>query len=761
MKTVALPPIVARRFVLSGHVQGIGVRPAISRLAKELELAGFVRNTLSGVEVVIEGTPANVAQFRLRLRDELPREAHVVDYFDTAIDAPANLTDFRIVQAEADGSLATRVPPDRAVCPDCLREISEPYDRRRGYAFTSCTQCGPRYSIIRQMPYERDDTSMAPFALCDACDAEYRSASARRFHAQTNACDACGPQIRAVDAGGQPRGVATDALRFAAGLLQSGKILALKGVGGYQLLVDATNDDAVARLRRRKGRPSKPLAVMVRSLTEARALAHVDATEREFLCSPANPIVLLKSRSDTDLSRQIHPGLNVIGVMLPTTPLHALLCREVGVPLVCTSGNGDGDPLAFEESAAEKSLRGICDAWLHHDRPIVHPIDDSVVRVIAGRPVTIRLARGMAPLPLELPTPPEPIVALGGHLKSAIAWHNGRQAVLGPHVGELGTLRSRERFEHRFRAMQQLYRFEPAKLVHDLHPDYFTTTWASQQHMPTMAVQHHYAHILAGMLEHGWLDRTVLGVSWDGTGYGTDGTIWGGEFLIANSHNFRRAACLLPFQLPGGEQCIREPWRTAISTASIAAGHEAARNLFLHARAQADRLIPLLTNHRLAPHTSSAGRLFDAAASIILGVEQTDFEGQAAMLLEATADERATGTYSMTLIQNPAESNPSLLLDWRPMIRQMLDDRQRGVDAGAMAMKFHRAMAEGVVAVCSEFFELSVVLTGGVFQNRLLTELVADRLDSSRQLGLPGVIPPGDGGLAAGQLAAACAAMEA
>ena len=757
--TVTLTTTFTRRIVLHGHVQGLGVRPAIYRLANALELAGQVRNTLGGVEIVVSGTSEDVASFRHRLPGELPREARVEQLFDEAIAESVDHDNFRIIRDLADGPLGTRVPPDRAVCPDCLDEVGERTDRRHIYAFTSCTQCGPRYSIIRNMPYERSDTSMASFSFCELCEGEYSALSSRRFHAQTNACGTCGPQIRAVDCQGRTQGVGTEALRFSTGLLRAGKILAVKGIGGYQLLVDATNDEAVARLRQRKNRPSKPLAVMVGSLDKARTLAYIDAAERESLCSPANPVLLLKSRNDDSLSGRIHPGLNAVGLMLPTTPLHALLCKEFGAPLVCTSGNGHGEPLAFEESAAEEELQGTCDAWLHHDRPIVRPIDDSVVRVIGGRPVTVRLGRGLAPLPLDLPSSSEPILALGGHLKSALAWHNGRQAVLGPHVGDLDTLGLRRRFAEQLEAATQLYRFRPAKLIHDLHPDYFTTVYAQEKCQSTMPVQHHFAHVLAAMVEHGWLDRTVLGVAWDGTGYGTDGTVWGGEFLIANAHGFERAACWLPFPLPGGERCIREPWRIALATASIAAGCDAARVLFPHF--PVDPLLRLLASERLAPRTSSAGRLFDAAASLILGIDHADFEGQPAMMLEAVADPRAGGTYTVTLTEESAQELPPLMLDWRPMLNEMLTDRRKGVDAGSMAMKFHRTMAGGIAAIVRQHPELPVVLTGGVFQNRLLTELVMEHLDASRQLGLPGVTPPGDGGLAVGQLAAAISAQRA
>jgi len=752
------PPRIARRLRLRGFVQGLGVRPAIHRLAGNLGLAGYVQNTPDGVEILVEGSVDSVAGFVARLPSALPPEARLEACAEQVAEATGR-AQFEIIRRPAAGPLAVRVPQDLAVCENCRREVLDASDRRFRYPLISCTQCGPRYSIIRALPYERADTTMAEFAFCAPCEEEYTSPDSRRFHAQTNACKTCGPQIWAMDSDRRQRGAGEDALRFSLVLLRSGKILALKGIGGYQLLVDATNGEAVHRLRARKHRPAKPLAVMVRSLEAAHQLALIDQPEREALCGPSNPIVLLRARGGTPLCSGIRPQLDSVGLMLPTTPLHALLAADFGRPLVCTSGNDDGDPLMYREPDAETVLAGVCDGWLHHDRAIARPIDDSVVRVIAGRCVTIRLARGLAPLPLEAPADGS-LVALGGHMKSAAAWSNGRQAVLGPHVGELETLSSRRRFIEQLDAWRKLYRFRPLRFVHDLHPDYFTTQLAQQQNERTLAVQHHHAHVVAGMLEEGWLDRTVLGVSWDGTGYGPDGTIWGGEFLVATVRGYQRLGRLRPFPLPGGEACIHHPWRTALSVIAAAVGNEQAEQMLgrSETRPNANVVLQMIRSKVNAPVTSSAGRLFDAAAQIILGVDRVDYEGQAAMALESVADPSVAGRYAFPLVQRENDKKSVAELDWRPLFAELLADRRRGASPGEMAMRFHRTLAAGIVRVCRRRPDLPVVLGGGVFQNRLLTELLVQMLyDHPQPLGLPGAIPPGDGGLAAGQLAVALA----
>ncbi|MBL9122663.1 MAG: carbamoyltransferase HypF, partial [Planctomycetaceae bacterium] len=528
--------IVAERLLLGGRVQGQGVRPALARLAIELGLRGWVANAPQGVALQIEGSSGAVARFRAGVPAVLPAGAALRE-LEAVRAEPAGAPDFRIVPSVAAGPLRVAVPLDRAICDACRAEVEGQLDRRAGYALTSCAECGPRYSLLRALPYDRAATTLDSFQQCPTCRREYRDPGDRRFHAQINACPACGPEIELRLAGtGRPeRGSA--AIRGAVRLLAAGKILALRGVGGYQLLVDATSPEAVGRLRERKRRPAKPLAVMVPALADAEALAWLDADERAALTDAANPIVVVRRRADATLAANVAPGLDTVGVMLPATGAHALIARGCGLPLVVTSGNHDGEPLEYQPQSAEAALASVADAWLHHDREVLRPIDDSVVRIIAGRRATIRLARGLAPLRLEVPAT-LPVVALGGHQKAAIALCNGGQAALGPHVGDLESEGTRARYAHQFHALAQLYEADFTQVAHDLHPEYFTTRWAAELGLPRCAVQHHHAHVVAGMIEAGWLDRRVLGVAWDGTGYGPDGTIWGGEFLVATVREF-------------------------------------------------------------------------------------------------------------------------------------------------------------------------------------------------------------------------------
>jgi hydrogenase maturation protein HypF len=493
---------------------------------------------------------------------------------------------------------------------------------------------------------------------------------------------------------------------------------------------------------------------MVKSSEVAEHLAELDHAELSCLANSTGAIVITKTRSINCLAKAVNPCFDTVGLMLPTTPLHALVAECFGRPLVCTSANREGDPLQYEEDAANQQLAAVCDVWIHHDREIARPIDDSVVRFIANRPVMIRLARGMAPLSLDLPTMP-PTIALGGFLKSAAAWSNGNQAVLGPHIGDQQSLASRERFLAHLADMQRLYRFRPELLVHDMHPEYFSTQWAQEQDIPTLAVQHHHAHVAACMLEHGWLDRTVLGVAWDGTGYGTDGTIWGGEFLVCTSSGFNRVARLRPFSLPGGEAAIREPWRIAASICSqLKPDDDVSKWFGWNVNKQTvESVMQIVGRPQLSPVTSSAGRLMDAAAAIILGIDRADFDGQAAMRLEAAADRNAPNCYPF-----PPSDERLADLDWRPLFVAMLEDQRRGTDPGKIAMRFHRSLAQGIVLICRRWNALPIALSGGVFQNKLITELVVEMMDGDSQpLGMPGIIPPNDGGLAAGQLAIAAA----
>lgn len=750
---LSAPAIVARRIELTGRVQGVGLRPRVARLAAECGLSGQVRNTSAGVEIEVEGSLEAVERIverlvldpALQLREVSPCESR-------------GRLDFTIVPSESAGSLAAPIPPDVATCSECLRETADAHDRRYGYVFVSCTACGPRYSIVETMPYDRSATSMARFPLCAACAREYALPSDRRFHAQTTACPACGPQVGAVDASGRTLGDGSEAIRAASAALRAGKIVALRGLGGYQLLCDAASSAAVARLRERKGRRAKPLAVLVENLVAAERWAMLSTMEREQLASPAAPIVTARARSGAGLAGEVHPGLAEVGLLLPTTPLHFLLSRAFSGPLVCTSGNWEGEPLAATVTQAEQQLRGIADLFLHHDRPIVRPIDDSVVRAIAGRPVALRLARGLAPLRMALPSM-RPLIALGGQQKAAIAVCNGAQAALGPHLGGLDSLAALERYEEHVEGLAGLYRLPAAfPRAVDLHPDFAARRWAETQGCGALhGVQHHHAHVVAGMIEQGWLDREVLGIAFDGAGYGPDGSIWGGEFLRANVHGFERVARLRPFPLLGGDAAVREPWRVALVMArsALGAGHPRVQKLAQRAGMSIETALRAAERETLSPRTSSVGRLFDSVAALTLDLWESGFEGYPAMRLESACDPRAHGAYALPL----RHASPSPVeLDWRPLIAAVVADLESGASPGEIAMRFHRGLAAAIGAVVRRWPELPVVVSGGVFQNRVLTELVAEEL-CDRELGLPGLIPPGDGGLAAGQLVIALASV--
>lgn len=739
---------IAVRVTLTGRVQGLGVRPAIARWARHLSLTGWVGNTCRGVEIVAEGAANEVEHFIRELPQQLPRAAIVERQEHTPTELPGCET-FAIRCESVAGTLTARVPPDLAACEDCLRETRSTSDRRSGYPFASCTVCGPRYSMIETMPYARAHTTMRIFTLCPVCQREFDSSADRRFHAETNACPDCGPRCWCRDKSDRTIATGSEAIQAAAAAILRGEIVALKGLGGYQLIVDATSDASVNRLRTRKQRAGKPFAVMVASIEQALRFARCDQAECQALVSPAGPIVIVSQQPGNELARAVSPGLDTLGLMLPTSPLHDLLLTACKRPLVVTSGNRERDPLEFEHIGAHSRLANIADLWLEHDRPIRRPIDDTVVRVIAGRVAVLRLARGFAPLALAI-TSPTPLLAVGGHHKAAIAISNGEQAVLGPHVGDLDSVAERERWETHVSDLQGLYGSTPLTLTGDLHPDYFSTRWAATQPLPCIPVQHHHAHVVAGMVEHCWMDRTVLGVAFDGTGLGADGTIWGGEFLLATAAEFKRVAHLRPFDLPGGERAVREPWRIAVALAQRAVGSDRASKLMLQAGAP-QTLLPLIDNPRFSPVTTSAGRLFDGIAALVLGVEFAQFEGQGPMLLEAICDRSAVGDYPMPLL-----GSEPCILDWRPTVAQIIDDLQAAVAPGVIAMRFHRGLAKAVSAVARHYPQVPVVLCGGCFQNRILVELLVELFAPTGQpVGTPGMIPVNDGGLAAGQLAIA------
>lgn len=747
--------IEARNWQVRGRVQGIGFRPFVYRLASELGLRGHISNTGAGAEIVLEGPAIDLDQFTHRMISELPTPGHI-DECKCEHVRPIGAAGITIDPSIDAGPRRVRIPADRAICIDCRRDIHDTLNHRHHYPFTACTSCGPRFSIIESLPYDRAATSLREFPLCDRCAIEYRTPNDRRFHAQAIVCSTCGPKLSFASKA-QSSDDSRESLKLARRCLTAGQCLALKGLGGYQLLVRADDDSAVARLRQRKHRPAKPFAVMVRTVAWAEMLAEVNPQERIALTSSENPIVLLTRRPDASLSSLVAPNINTIGLFLPTTPLHELLLQDCDFPVVATSGNATDEPPAISANCAHHQLAAIADAFLDHDRPIVRRLDDSVVRVIADRPVVMRLGRGFAPCPLpslERFAGP-PTLALGGHLKSAIAAFTGEQALLLQLLGDMDGALNRAGFAQTVEDVQRLYGFHPKMLVVDQHPDYFTTRWAERQGLPLIRVQHHHAHAAAVQAEYGLLDHSVLAVTWDGTGYGSDGTIWGGEFLITQPDGrFDRIASLRPIPLIGGEAAIREPKRIAFGLLwgllgpTIVSAKVWLRHLDI-AQEQATNWAKMLQQNVNVVWSSAVGRLLDGFAMLALGGHDITYEAEAVIRLEDIADADEAESYSITHYVDGGMSRG----DWRPMLTSVLDDLHHEVSPQRIAGKIHQTMANWAGVIAHRFPSHPVVLGGGCFQNRRLTERTMAIIGP--RCHIPSAIPPGDGGLAVGQLAVA------
>jgi hydrogenase maturation protein HypF len=737
----------ARRMLISGRVQGVGFRPFVYRTAQRFGLTGWVRNGAGKVLLHVEGRPADIAHFEAALILEAPSFARprLEASHDVAVEDSCG---FRILASACAEDADVHVPPDLFCCDDCAAEFRDLSQRRFHYPFTNCTQCGPRYTIIAALPYDRPSTSMAGFALCPHCRAEYDNPLDRRFHAQPLACPDCGPQVTFHGANVSSRG--DSALSATIALLCEGGIVAVKGVGGYHLMCDAESDAAVMRLRARKHRPHKPLAVIFPQqgddgLDAVRACVTLNEIEARTCADPARPIVLARRRRTGRLSDTIAPGLNELGVFLPYSPLHHLLLARFARPLVATSGNVSGEPVITDEGEAERRLATVADAFLHHDRPILRPADDSVVRVIAGTSRPVRLGRGMAPLEIDLPQAfVEPILAVGGHMKGAIALGWGRRAVVSPHIGDLDSPRSLQVFEQVIGDLAALYRVEPLRIVCDAHPGYASTRWALAHGLPLLRVQHHAAHASALAGEHPDVSRWLV-FTWDGVGLGGDGDLWGGEALIGSPGDWRHVASMRPFHLAGGDSAGREPWRSA-----AALMWETGRD-WSPAIEGAAFAAEIWRKRIGTSRTSSVGRLFDAAASLILGLNVASFEGQGPMVLESLACEASGPPISLPLARG---SDGIWRTDWEPLL-PMLEDGSLapGVRSGIFHESLAGALVSQVKAIAQvETFE-AVGLTGGVFQNRRLAERVIERLSVEGIDGyLPAMLPANDGGLAFGQL---------
>ncbi len=745
------------RIVVRGAVQGVGFRPFVYRLAAELRLQGWVLNSAKGVFIEVEGEGDAVRRFLLRLERERPPRAIIQSLEFTMLD-PAGYEAFEIRYSDDTGAKTVLILPDIATCSDCLREILDPGDRRYRYPFTNCTNCGPRFSIIQSLPYDRANTSMKKFAMCPECDREYHNPADRRFHAQPNACPKCGPQLEFWDAAGRPLFRGDQALLQAADIVRSGNVLALKGLGGFQLIVDARNDSAVTRLRRRKHREEKPFALMAPSLEAVRGACHVSELEERLLVSAESPIVLLKRKaSPQHLAASLAPGNPCLGMMLPYTPLHHLLLRELGFEIVATSGNLGDEPMCIEEIEAVDRLSGIADAFLVHNRPIVRHVDDSIVRVIRERELVLRRARGYAPLPVHLKDSLPCILAVGAHLKNSVALSVGNDVFLSQHIGDLATSQALQAFRKVSEDLVQLYEATPVIIACDMHPEYLSTKHARQLAAPAYHVQHHWAHVLSCMAENE-VEPPALGISWDGTGYGTEGTIWGGEFLLASGDSFERVAHFRQFRLPGGEAAIKQPSRTALGVLFEVWGEDALKRIDLPAvRDFSDDQLRvfrrMLSSGLNAPLTSSVGRLFDAIASLTGLRQRASFEGQAAMELEFAIETTSTASYPFEI-----HDGLPLIVDWGPAVKSIVSDISCGERAGSISAKFHNTLAEIVRAVALRIGEAKIVLTGGCFQNRYLTEACLQRLlDAGFRPYWHQRVPPNDGGISLGQVIAAAA----
>jgi hydrogenase maturation protein HypF len=763
---MSAPAVAGRRVRLrvEGTVQGVGFRPFAYRLASELGLAGWVLNDTRGVLAEVEGDDAAVDAFVARVAAEAPPLATVERVAATPVAATGE-RGFAIVpsgSAAAPDAPDAPVAPDSATCADCLAELFDPADRRFRYPFVNCTNCGPRFTIICGVPYDRPLTTMTSFIMCAACCAEYEDPLDRRFHAQPNACPACGPQLRLVDTHGTQLARRDDALARAVAALHDGGVVAVKGLGGFHLACLAADEDSVAKLRARKHREDKPFALMVADLEAARALCDLRRDEERLLVSRERPIVLLPRRSDAPVAAAVAPCSPELGVVLPYSPLHHLLLADAGEPLVMTSGNVSDEPIAYEDADGLARLGGIADLFLLHDRPIRTRTDDSVLRAVRGRPLTLRRSRGHVPAALPLGVESSrPLLACGAELKNTFCVAKGARAWVGHHVGDLKNYETLRSFRDGVEHYERLFAVEPEVVAHDLHPDYLSTRYALERDdLEPIGVQHHHAHLAACLAEHG-VAGTAVGAIYDGAGLGCDGTVWGGELLVGSLGDFARAGHLNPVRLPGGDRAAREPWRMACAWLVAAdAGDPPALPVALAGavdRGAWNAIARMARSGMGSPVTTSMGRLFDAIAALCGIRTHVNYEGQAAVELEAAAarEPQPRGAY-------PVPVGADLVLDARETVLAVASDVAAGVPVGVVAARFHAAIAAATCDACARAAAAvstdRVVLSGGVFQNRLLLEQTSLALErAGLRVLVPERVPPNDGGVAYGQAAVAAA----
>lgn len=767
-----------RRIRLEGIVQGVGFRPFTLRLARECGVVGFVRNESGGVLIEAEGPPAVIDRFIGRILSEHPPFARVVRHNAIAIPVCGE-SEFSIRFSQYGDAAATFISPDLAVCPECLAEMNDPASRRYQYPFLNCTRCGPRFTIVRSLPYDRSRTSMAGFAMCPACQAEYDDPGDRRFHAQPTACPLCGPKLWLTNASGvQISG--QDPVVAAWELLQQGRIVAIRGIGGFHLCVDAQNETAIMTLRQRKGRGRKPFAMMARDLQIIRRWCHVSLKEQELLESAARPILLLSAKSGAELRQPpqapihplpwaIAPGQRCQGFMLPYAPLHHQLLAGPLPVLVMTSGNLAEEPIAIDNAEALKRLGGVADAFLLHDREILQRCDDSIVHLIDGMPMRIRRSRGYVPEPILLgEVLPSPMLAVGGELKNTVALGRENEVFLSQHIGDLDNPEALAFFRHAIGHLKTLLRIEPQIIIHDLHPDYLSTQWVlAQPEVKRMAVQHHHAHFAAVLAEHR-ITEPCIGIILDGTGYGTDGTIWGGEVLLGNTAAFTREAWLQPVPMPGGSAAVREPWRMALSHLHAAFGRNCLdldlEVMHYRPRAELELLLDSVEKRVNAPLTSSCGRLFDAVSAIMGLCFENTFEAEAAMAVEMAAEKSDAPRPALAEILG-SDFVPAGALHLGQYIRRLTGRTLEGCSVGLLAWRFHLILADIFRLAAEEVRRRSgvnrVALSGGVFQNTLLHTQLRRILETAGfEVFAHRLVPANDGGLALGQIAVAAARLR-
>ena len=746
------------RIIIHGAVQGVGFRPFVYRLAKEMKLNGWVLNSSQGVFIEAEGYKEVLDNFILRIEKEKPPRSFIQSLEFSYLDA-AGYNDFNIRISDNEGGKSVLILPDIATCPECVNDIFDPNNRRYLYPFTNCTNCGPRFSIIEKLPYDRKNTTMSNFVMCDECRAEYEDPLNRRFHAQPNACPNCGPHLEFWDAGGKVLVTHHEALKQAADEIKKGKVIALKGIGGFHLIADARNTEAVEHLRKRKHREEKPLALMMPDEETVTMYCEISDFEKRLLHSPESPIVLLKRlENSSGISESIAPGNPYLGVMLPYTPLHQILMKELGFPIVATSGNLSDEPICIDEKEALTRLKGIADAFLVHNRPIKRHVDDSIVRIILDREMVVRRARGYAPLPIQIKESNGSILAVGAHLKNTIALSVSNNIFISQHIGDLETKEAYNAFENVITDFEDMYDMKPANVVCDLHPNYISTHYAQNSNMNVVSVQHHYAHILSCMSEND-VEGNVLGVSWDGTGYGMDGTIWGGEFLKVDGSSFNRFAHLRQFRLPGGEIAIKEIWRIAAGLLFEIFGERYPENSTMSFKdisvVRLSMVNKMLEQNINSPITSSAGRLFDAIAAITGVSQYSHFEGQAAMMVEFSAERVNTDeVYPFHVLENDGDNEVRYVLDWEPMIKEILIDVNNEINTNAIAAKFHNTLSDMIVETANRSVEKKIVLSGGCFQNKYLLERTVNQLiEKGFHPYWHQRVPTNDGGISLGQVA--------